>query len=250
MKAFVTGGGSGIGRAIAVTLARAGYDVAIQVHNSAQAGQDTVAEIEALGRNAGAVSADFADMSAARHSIASVQGDWGPFDALVLNAGISSATSIFDLEDAELDHVVDTNLKAPIVVAQEFMRARRAAGGDGGGIVIIGSAAGQTGGALVGPHYVASKAGTHALVKSLALAGAGLGLRVNGVAPGFIETAGLYRMRAADPTADPSAGEARVPIGRVGYPDEIAACVEFLLSDAASYVNGALLDANGGLVMR
>jgi len=249
MKAFVTGGGSGIGRAIAVTLARAGYDVAIQVHNSVQAGQDTVAEIEALGRNAGAVSADFADMSAARHSIASVQEDWGPFDALVLNAGISSATSIFDLEDVELDHVVDTNLKAPIVVAQEFMRARRAAGGDGG-IVIIGSAAGQTGGALVGPHYVASKAGTHALVKSLALAGALLGLRVNGVAPGFIETAGLDRMRAADPTADPSAAEARVPIGRVGRPDEIAACVEFLLSNAASYVNGALLDANGGLVMR
>ena len=170
---------------------------------------------------------------------------WGHLDALVLNAAISSATSIFNLDNAELDTVVDTNLKAPIIVASEFMRSGRAAG-NGGAIVIIGSAAGQTGGALVGPHYAASKAGTHALVKSLANAGAPFGIRVNGVAPGFVDTTGLDRMKKAG-TGDI---ETRVPLGRVRRPKEIAACVSFLISNASSYVNSALLDANGGLLMR
>ena len=245
MKAFVTGGGSGIGRAIALELGRARFDVSIQVNKSVEAGQAVVAELEAMGRQGLLAVADFADKAAARRSIVTVLEDWGHLDAIVLNAAISSATSIFDLDDAELDSVVDTNLKAPIIVASEFMRSRRASG-NGGAIVIIGSAAGQTGGALVGPHYAASKAGTHALVKSLANAGAPFGIRVNGVAPGFIDTAGLDRMKKAG-TGDV---ELRVPPGRVGRPEEVAACVLFLISGASSYVNGALLDANGGLLMR
>ena len=196
MRAFVTGGGSGIGRAIAIELGRAGFDVSIQVNNSVEAGRGVINELEAMGRKGLITVADFADKTAARKSVVTVLESWGHLDALVLNAAISSATSIFNLDDAELDAVVDTNLKAPIIVASEFMRSCRATG-SGGAIVIIGSAAGQTGGALVGPHYAVSKAGTHALVKSLANAGASFGIRVNGVAPGFVDTAGLDRMKKA-----------------------------------------------------
>ncbi len=152
---------------------------------------------------------------------------------------------MFDFDDVELDLLVDINLKAPLVIAQEAMiamRDRKIAGR----IVFIGSAAGQTGGALVGPHYVAAKAGSHALVKSLAKAGAAYGIRVNGVAPGFVDTDGLGRMLEVH---DIDPGQ-QVTLGRPGTSEEIAQCVSFLLSDAASYVDGALLDVNGGLFMR
>lgn len=245
MRAFVTGAGRGIGRAVALQLARDGYDLGIHVNSSAAGGQTLRDEIVAIGRRALVAPAEFTDLAAARRSVRAVIEAWDGLDALVLNAGASSSRSIFDLDDADIDFVIDVNLKAPIAVAQEAMSAMRERG-ISGVVVIIGSAAAQTGGALVGPHYVAAKAGTHALVKSLAKAGAPYGIRVNGVAPGFVATDGLERMKDAH-AIDP---DALVPIGRVAAPEEIARCVSFLMSEAASYIDGALLDVNGGLVMR
>lgn len=245
MRAFVTGAGRGIGQAIALQLARDGYDLGIHVNASSATGSALIKKLTEMGLRAVLAPADFSDLAAARRCIRQVIEEWDGLDALVLSAGVSSARSLFDLDDTDIDFVVDVNLKAPLVVAQEAMTAMR----DRrirGRVVIIGSAAGQTGGALVGPHYVAAKAGTHALVKSLAKAGAPYGIRVNGIAPGFVDTDGLDLMKAAH-GIDP---DSQIPIGRVGSPEEIARCVSFLLSDGASYVDGALLDVNGGLVMR
>jgi 3-oxoacyl-[acyl-carrier protein] reductase len=245
MRAMVTGGGRGIGKAIALELAREGWDVAIQVHASVAAGEAVRREIDGLGRRSLIVVADYADKGQAVRSAREVLDTWGTLDALVLNAGISSPHDVFQMDDADIDRVIDTNLKAPLLVGREVMRVMRESG-RGGAIVIIGSAAGQTGGALVGPHYAASKAGTHAMVKSLAKAGAPFGVRVNGIAPGFVDTDGLGQMIKAH-GIDPAKA---VPLGRVGCPEEIARCASFLLGDRASYVTGAILDVNGGLVMR
>lgn len=245
MRAFVTGAGRGIGRAIALQLARDGYDLGLHVNASGLPGLALRDEITEMGRRSVVAPADFSDLAAARHAVRQVIEAWDGLDALVLSAGVSSACSLFDLDDAEIDFVIDVNLKAPLVVAQEVMIAMRKRA-IRGRVVVIGSAAAQTGGALVGPHYVAAKAGTHALVKSLAKAGAPYGIQVNGIAPGFVETDGLEKMKAAH-GIDPAS---LVPIGRAAAPAEIARCVSFLLSDAASYVNGALLDVNGGLAMR
>jgi 3-oxoacyl-[acyl-carrier protein] reductase len=245
MKAMVTGAGRGIGRAVALELAHGGWDVAIQVHASVAAGEAVRLDIDGLGRRSLIVVADYADKAQAVRSAREVMEAWGTLDALVLNAGISSPHGVFDMDEADIDRVIDTNLKAPLLVGREVMRAMRESG-RGGAIVIIGSAAGHTGGALVGPHYAASKAGTHAMVKSLAKAGAPFGIRVNGIAPGFVDTDGLDRMIEAHGIEPAKA----VPLGRVGRPEEIARCASFLLGDSASYVTGAMLDVNGGLVMR
>ena len=182
----MTGGGSGIGRAIAIELGRTGFDVSIQVNKSVDAGRPLSKNWRPWAeRDCSRLPISQTRLLRADRSLHS--GKLGHLDAIVLNAAISSATSIFDLDDAELDAVIDTNLKAPIIVASEFMRSRRASG-NGGAIVIIGSAAGQTGGALV-DALRRFQGWQHALVKSLANAGAPFGIRVNGVAPGFVDTA-------------------------------------------------------------
>lgn len=245
MKVLVTGAGRGIGRAVALRLGRDGHDVAVQVNASVETGREVCEDIRAEGGRGELVTADLSDKRQAAAAVAGAAEKLGGLDGLVLNAAISSSHDVFDVEDNEIDYVIDTNLKAPIVLSREAMRLMRAA--RGGNIVIVGSTAAQTGGALVGPHYATSKAGTHTLVKSLARSGAPCGIRVNGVAPGFVDTDGLDRMVAARGPVD---AKRLVPLGRVGSPAEVAACVAFLLSDAASYVDGAMLDVNGGLFMR
>ncbi len=245
MKSLVTGAGRGIGRAIALQLASDGYDVALHANASIEAVAETKSAIEAMGRKALVVSADFANLGATRGAVRTIHERWGCLDTVVLSAGLSSGLSLFDITDDDINLVIDVNLKAPLVLAQETMKAMRDSNVRGN-VIIIGSAAGQTGGALVGPHYVAAKGGTHALIKSLAKAGAPLGIRVNGVAPGFVGTGGLDKMKERNGVTL----EELVPIGRIGKVDEIARCVSFLASEAASYIDGALIDVNGGIFMR
>jgi 3-oxoacyl-[acyl-carrier protein] reductase len=238
--ALVTGAGRGIGRATALALARAGAHVAVHYHTSGDGAEATVREIAGLGRRALAVQADVADSAHVTAMVEAVLREMGCIDILVNNAGTASRVATAELTEAEWDRVVNVNLKGAFLCVREVlptMTARR-----WGRIINISSIAGQTGGRL-GAHYAAAKAGLLGLTKFLARELAPWGITVNAVAPSGIPTDLLYR--AGVDTAE----LAERPVGRAGTPEEVAAAVVFLASEAAGYITGQTISLNGGLWM-
>jgi 3-oxoacyl-[acyl-carrier protein] reductase len=238
-RVLVTGASRGIGRAIAVALARAGYDVALNFHRSAEAVDAAVDEILEAGGAAHALGFDVSDRAACAAAIAADLDAHGPYFGVVLNAGVTADGPFPGLKGEDWDRVLRTNLDGfynvlhPIVMP--MVRAR-----SGGRIVTISSVAGSAGnrGQV---NYSASKAGLVGATKSLALELAKRQITVNCVAPGWIET----DMIAG---ADPEKLAEMVPLRRIGTPEDVAAAVAFLFSDGASYITGQVLAVNGGVL--
>ncbi|MCX4472340.1 SDR family oxidoreductase [Micromonospora sp. NBC_01655] len=237
---IITGGSRGIGAATARRLAHHGHHVAIGYRRDQHAADTVVADIRATGRQAVAVPADTTDPDAITR-LFDAAADLGPLTGLVNNAGVTSPIGpLTDLRADDLRHVVDVNLIGYVLCAQQA--ARRLT--HGGAIVNVSSAAATLGSPGEYVHYAAVKAATDTLTVGLAKELAPHGIRVNGVAPGIVRT-DLHALSGVPDRADSAAG--RIPLGRAGEPDEIAAAIAWLLGPDASYTTGAVLRVSGGL---
>ena len=239
--AVVTGGATGIGRAIADALAEDGATVAIVARNLERA-QAAAAEMTAHGRPAHAYAADVADESAVDAAFDAVLKAHGRLDILVNNSGVTRDGLILRMSDAQWNEVVDTNLKGAFhccrAAARPLLKQKS------GRIVNVSSVVGVMGNPGQA-NYVASKAGVIGLTKALAREFAPRGVTVNAVAPGFIRTA----MTDVLPDAQKEALNAKIPMGRMGEGEDIGAAVAYLASKEAGYVTGQTLHVNGGMAM-
>ena len=235
--ALVTGASRGIGAATAKSLARDGWPVAVNYRSDADGAAAVVAEIEASGGRAVALGADVASPEAADELLTGAESHFGvPVLALVNNAGIAADNLISMLGDEEWQRVIDTNLTGAFRLTRRALKSMLRA--RFGRIVNISSVVGLR--ANPGQaNYAAAKAGLIAMTKTVTVEVARRGITANAVAPGWIDT---------DMTAGvESELLSHVPARRAGTPEEVAACVSFLASDAAAYVNGAVLTVDGGL---
>jgi 3-oxoacyl-[acyl-carrier protein] reductase len=236
--ALVTGASRGIGRAIALGLARRGATVIAAARGDNAA--PVVEEIRAAGGTAEAVALDVTDQASVETAIRGLLERHGRLDILVSNAGITRDQLLLRMKREDWDAVLATNLTASFTVCQAALRPmikQRS-----GRIVAISSVVGQMGNAGHA-NYAASKAGLIGFCKSMAREVASRGITVNVVAPGMIET----DMTKALTGASREDWEARIPLGRLGAPDDVAHAVCFLASDEASYITGHVLAVNGGM---
>jgi len=237
--ALVTGGSRGIGRAIVASLAAAGCKVAAVATSERSAEAGAEAARAAGGEGKGYV-ADVTDAARAAEVVDDVMGTWGRLDILVNNAGVTRDNVLMRMSDDDVNQVIDTNLKGALfysrAVTRPMMKARS------GAIVNISSIVGITGNAGQS-NYAAAKAGIFGMTRSLASELGGRGIRVNAVAPGYIQT----DMTADLPEAVKEASIQRIPLGRLGDAEDIARGVLFLVSDEASYVTGTTLVIDGGM---
>ncbi len=240
--ALVTGGSRGIGRAVALELARRGAEVAVNYAHHAEAAQQVVAEIEALGRRAVALPADVGDAEQAAALVAAVLDACGRLDILVNNAGIVRDNLLLRMQESDWDAVLRVNLKGAFNTSKAAVRPMMRQ--HFGRIINISSVSGLMG--QVGQaNYAASKAGLIGLTKSMARELAARHITVNVVAPGFIMT----DMTAA---LDESLRERLrefIPLGRFGTAEDVAGAVAFLASEEAAYITGVVLPVDGGLSM-
>ncbi|REK53905.1 MAG: beta-ketoacyl-ACP reductase [Thermobacillus sp.] len=241
-KALVTGASRGIGRAIAIALAEAGADVAINYAGSAQAASETAAAVEALGRKALLVQADVGKLDAFEQMVAQVLEAFGSLDILVNNAGITRDNLMMRMKEEDFDQVIETNLKGVFngikAVTRPMMKQRS------GRIINISSVVGAIGNAGQA-NYAAAKAGVIGLTKSAARELAARGITVNCVAPGFIETDMTDKL----PEDIKNQMFGQIPLARFGQAAEVASVVRFLASDAASYMTGQTIHVDGGMYM-
>ena len=240
--AIVTGGSRGIGRAVALGLAKNGAKVVINYAGNAKAAQEVVEIIIANGGEAIAVQADVANAQAVDLLVKQTMETFGRIDILVNNAGITRDTLLMRMKEEDWDAVLNTNLKGVFnctKAAVKYMMKQRA-----GRIVNITSVVGVMGNAGQA-NYAAAKAGCIGFTKSVAKEVAARGITVNGVAPGFIKT----DMTSVLPEKVVADMEAGIPLARLGEPEDIAKAVLFLVSDDAAYITGQTLHVDGGMVM-
>lgn len=239
--ALVTGASQGIGRAIALHLAREGAQIALAARNESKLAE-VKAEIESAGGAAATFALDVASEDSIKSGAKAVLAHFGKLDILVNNAGITKDGLVLRMKLADFEDVLRTNLTGAFLLTQAvlspMMKARS------GRIINITSIVGETG-AAGQANYAASKAGMIGLTRSLAREFASRNITVNAVAPGFIETAMTHVLTDDQKTAI----LAQIPLGRQGSDADIASAVAFLASDAASYITGHTLDVNGGMYM-
>ncbi len=239
--ALVTGASQGIGRACAVTLAKAGATVALAARNEEKL-TEAVAQIEAEGGKAAAFCLDVASEDAIKTTVKQIAAQFGKIDILVNNAGITRDTLLMRMKRADWDDVLTTNLSAPFLLTQAvisgMMKQRW------GRIINITSIIGEMG-AAGQANYASSKAGLIGLTRSAAREFASRNITVNAVAPGFITTA-MTDVLTED---QKQAITAQIPLGRQGTDVDIANAVLFLASNEAGYITGHVLDVNGGMLM-
>lgn len=236
-SALVTGGGRGIGRAIALRLAEEGHDVALNYSTRRNAAEEVAELVRGKGRRAVAIEADLQEPASAEELVDRAQAELGPLAILIANAGIvSDPTGVAGITDEAWDRMLAINLRAPFLLARRLAPAMAEAGF--GRIVLISSIAAYTGG-LVGAHYASSKAGLHGLAHSLAKEMAGRGVTVNIVAPALIET----DMVPADPGIREALAQ-HTPVGRLGNVDEVADTVAAVVRNG--YMTGQSILLDGG----
>lgn len=242
-SAIVTGGTRGIGKAIALELARRGANVAFNYSKSAEEAEKLKSEIEALGVRAFAAQCDVANTEAAADFVKQATGEFGTIDFLVNNAGITRDTLILRMKEDDWDAVLDTNLKGAWNFSKAVLRPmmKNAAGGS---ILNISSISGVVG-MLGQTNYSASKAGMIGLTKALAKEIASRQITVNALALGLIETEMAQDMNAEYREKILS----QIPLGRLGNVQEVAEIACFMLSDAARYITGQIIQPDGGLAM-
>lgn len=243
-RALVTGGGTGIGRAVALRLARAGADVAVtyRTHDAA----DVVAEIRALGRRCVAEPLDATDADDVRRVVRrAAEQLGGGIDVLVNNAGgLVGRRPVAQMTQEHWHAVLAVNLTSVFLVTRAVLDPDGGAMPDGGRVVTIGSLAAQNGGGAGAVAYAAAKAGADGLTRALAKELGARRITVNGVAPGFI--GGTPFHERFTPEDGQRAAVAGTPLGRAGTPDDVAGAVLFLASPDGSFCTGTVLDVNGG----
>ncbi len=237
--AIVTGAGQGIGKAISLRLANAGADVAILDLNL-QSAETVAKEIETMGRHAIPIQVDVSKSENVNAAVRRILTEFGRIDILVNNAGIAGRTlPLTDLEESDWDEVIGVNLSGVFLCCKAVIGTMIAQ--DYGRIVNIASIAGKEGNPTMIPYSV-SKAGVICLTKALAKEVTDYNIRINAVSPAVIETPIMDGM--AQSTIDYMVS--KIPLGRIGKPEEVAAVVNFLASDEASFVTGQCYDVSGG----
>ncbi|MDR7532399.1 MAG: 3-oxoacyl-[acyl-carrier-protein] reductase [Armatimonadota bacterium] len=240
--AVVTGASGGIGSRVAVALAREGAAVVVHYAHRREAAGAVVEEITSLGGRARAVAADLAHPEQAAAVVAAATETFGRLDILVNNAGLTRDGLILRMKDEDWQQVLATNLSGAFycirAALREFIRQRS------GRIINVASTAGQAGNAGQA-NYVAAKAGIIGLTRAVAREVGSRGITVNAVAPGYI-AAGMTERLPPEVTARYLQ---QIPLGRAGTPEEVAAAVVFLASDAAAYITGQVLNVDGGMIM-
>lgn len=240
--ALVTGASRGIGRATAIALAKKGYAVAVNYAGNTAAAEEVKAAIEAEGGRAILIQGDVSKSSDVDAVFAVVKAEFGRLDVLVNNAGITRDGLLLRMKEENWDAVIDTDLKSGFLTtkaaASIMMKQRK------GAIINISSVVGIMGN--IGQiNYAAAKAGVIGMTKTAAKELAARGIRVNAVAPGFIETS----MTDVIPEKIKEGMIHSIPLGRMGQAEDVAAAVCFLASDEASYITGQVLKVDGGMVM-
>lgn len=241
--AVVTGGGRGIGRAIATTLGQAGATVVVNYHTNAGTAQETVAAITTAGGIALALQADVSQANEVEKLFKTTLETYQRLDILVNNAGITRDGLLLRMKEDDFEAVYQTNLRSVYLCAKAALRSIMKS--PCGRIINLTSAVGLIGNAGQ-TNYAAMKAGVIGFTKSLAREVASRGITVNAVAPGLIET----EMTAKMNQAAHAAALAAIPLGRIGQPQDVAQLICFLASDAAAYLTGQTLAVDGGMVMQ
>lgn len=242
--ALVTGAQQGIGRAIAVALARDGADVGVNYLDDRAAAERVVAEVRGAGRRACLVPGDVSRPSDAEAMVAAVARELGAPAILVNNAGVFPRVDFLAMTEVEWDHVLDVNLKGSFLCAQAVAR-RMVEAGRGGAIVNLASVAMR--GTPLGVHYSASKAGVMGLTRAMALALAPHRIRVNAIAPGLTDTA---QPRYGNSETELVELGRQIPLeGRMATPEEIARVAVFLVAEESGWITGQTIHVNGGAFM-
>ena len=247
--ALITGAGSGIGRAIAVTFAREGARVGVNYCSNRAGAEETLAQVREAGGDGMALRADIAEAAQVREMVSALHGRFGRIDVLVNNSGIGTQDSpdrVHEILESDWDRVLAVNLKGAMLASQAVLPIMMDQD-RGGAIIVISSIRGLLGNPSLA-SYCASKGGEVLLARQMAVEYAPRGVRVNCICPGFVLTEMLqgYIDRQADPEAARRAFAAMAPMNRVGKPEEIALAALFLASDAASFVTGVALPVDGG----
>ena len=244
-KALVTGCSRGIGKAMAIALARAGADIIGVSATLEHSGSAVEREVTALGRGFRGHACDFSDRSALRDFLGKITSEESDIDILVANAGTIRRAPAAQHSDEDWDHVMEVNLRSQFVLAREIGRQMLSRGR--GKIVFTASLLSFQGGITV-PGYAASKGGIAQLTKALANEWAGKGVNVNAIAPGYIATDNTAALRADEQRNESIL--ARIPAGRWGTPVDLAGALIFLCSEASAYVHGTVLTVDGGWMGR
>ena len=239
---LVTGASAGIGRAAAIGAAQHGADVAINFSRDVEGARSAVAEIEALGRRAIQLQGDVADPATAAEFISRAVDELGKVDVFVNNAGICPFHAFLDMPVETFERTMRVNLHGAYFMVQAAAN-QMVRQGHGGAIVAVSSISALVGGEYQ-THYTPTKAGLHSLMQSTAIALGKYGIRCNSVLPGTILT-DINKEDLAEP-AKRARMEARIPLGRLGQPEDLAGPIVFLASDLARYVTGAALLVDGG----
>lgn len=240
--AVVTGASRGIGRAIALELAKEGANVVVNYSGSKEKADEVVEEVLKIGKKAIAVQANVADNESVQNLMKTALDEFGSIDILVNNAGITRDNLLMRMKEEEWDEVIQTNLKGVFLctkaVTRQMMKQRS------GRIINIASVVGVTGNAGQA-NYTAAKAGVIGLTKTTSRELASRNILVNAVAPGFITT----EMTDALPEDIKNSMLSQIPLAKLGKPEHVAKAVVFLASDDAEYITGQVLHVDGGIAM-
>lgn len=234
--ALVTGGSRGIGRQIAIDLAKEGVNVVVNYNKNESGARQLLSEINKYGTHCIIISADVSKSSDVKKMIALIKNDLGTIEILINNAGISRPQQIQDISENDWNDIIDINLKSAFLLTQEVLPGMRAK--KWGRIINISSVAAQTGG-VIGPHYAASKAGMIGLTHSYANILAKEGITVNAIAPALIATEMV--------TSNKNARADLIPIGRFGTVEEVADVAVMIVKNG--YITGQTINVNGGWYM-